>query len=262
VGEHGAHNGWVCTMAMTRARPRQRGHVAPWTAAPATLQPVLTGSVPTDFGNLHDRARLGALDGSAVRRIFVERKMRASPVIVRKVAGQNTAQVSFAQDENMIQALAPHRADEPLRDGILPGTLRHREHFLDLHAPNSAPELLAVDLVTIAQEISLRTSSSDLPVVLITWSAPKTKKLSNRRVNIILNILRQSLDRAVAKSWFEQNHARRVDLLREERPEIDPLSRSEVKTFPADGLREEEDCRYFVVAIFSGLRAGEEIGLQ
>ena len=35
----------------------------------------------TDFGNFHDPACLGELDGPDVRRILVERKMRASPVI-------------------------------------------------------------------------------------------------------------------------------------------------------------------------------------
>src|SRR5438128_5257361 len=35
----------------------------------------------TDFGNLHNPARLGELDGPDVRRILVEREMRASPVI-------------------------------------------------------------------------------------------------------------------------------------------------------------------------------------
>jgi hypothetical protein len=52
----------------------------------------------------------------------------------------------------------------------------------------------------------------------------KPKKLSNRRVNIILNILRQSLDRTVAKNWFEENPARRVELPRE-KPEIDLVLR-------------------------------------
>jgi len=35
----------------------------------------------TDFGNFHDPACLGELDGPDVRRILVEREMRASPVI-------------------------------------------------------------------------------------------------------------------------------------------------------------------------------------
>ena len=38
----------------------------------------------TDFGNLPDPARLRKLDGSDVRRILVEREMRASSVIYEK----------------------------------------------------------------------------------------------------------------------------------------------------------------------------------
>jgi hypothetical protein len=59
------------------------------------------------------------------------------------------------------------------------------------------------------------------------------KKLSNRRVNIILKVLRQSLDRAVTKGWLSENPARKIDLLREEKPYIDPFSLAEVKTLPA-----------------------------
>ena len=45
----------------------------------------------TDFGNLHDPARLGVRDGPGVRRILVEREMSASAVIVLEVAGQDAA---------------------------------------------------------------------------------------------------------------------------------------------------------------------------
>jgi integrase len=88
------------------------------------------------------------------------------------------------------------------------------------------------------------------------------KKVSNRRVNIILKVLRQSLDRAVSRGWLPENPARKIDLLREEKPEIDPLSLTEVKTFLGSGLENEDDRRYFRIAFFSGLRPGEEIGLQ
>src|SRR2546425_12030938 len=73
----------------------------------------------TDFGNFHDPARLGELDGPDVRRILVEREMRASPVIVGEVTGQDAAQVAFAENQNVIQTLAADRADESLREGIL-----------------------------------------------------------------------------------------------------------------------------------------------
>src|SRR5216684_3363764 len=96
----------------------------------------------TDFGNRDDRAQSRRLKWPPVESVLVERQMRASPVIVREVAGQDPAQVRFAEDENVIQTLAPDRADEPLREGILPRAVRGRENFLDPHAFHSAPELL------------------------------------------------------------------------------------------------------------------------
>src|SRR5437899_9809477 len=71
----------------------------------------------TDFGNLHDPARLGELDGPEVRRILVDREMRASPEIGGEVAGQNAAEGAFAETQNAIQTRAPDRADEARRGG-------------------------------------------------------------------------------------------------------------------------------------------------
>jgi hypothetical protein len=61
--------------------------------------------------------------------------------------------VAFAKNQNVIQTLAPDRADEPLREGILPRAMRRGDDFLDPHALHAVPKLLAVDLVTVAQEI-------------------------------------------------------------------------------------------------------------
>src|SRR5205823_11846384 len=99
----------------------------------------------TDFGNLHDPARLGELDGPEVRGILVEREMRASPVIIGEVAGQNAAQVAFAENQNVIQTLALDRADEPLGERILPGAKRRRQDFTDAHALHALAEGVAVD---------------------------------------------------------------------------------------------------------------------
>src|SRR5882724_339646 len=101
----------------------------------------------TDFGNLHDPACLGKLDGPDVRRILVERKMRASPVIVGEVAGQDAAQVAFAENQNVIQTLASDRADEPLGERILPGcpSPKHRPTVRLARAPpRSAAKTLSL----------------------------------------------------------------------------------------------------------------------
>ena len=67
----------------------------------------------TDFGNRDDRAELRRLDRPSVGCILVEREVSARPVIVREEAGQGTAQMPFAKDDDMIETLAPDRADEP-----------------------------------------------------------------------------------------------------------------------------------------------------
>ena len=109
-----------------------------------------------DFGNLDDLARRGPLDRPQVGRILVEREVSARPVIVREVAGQDAAQVSFAEDEDVIQTLAPDRADEPLREGVLPRAVRRGQDFTDSHALHSLPERVTVDRVAIAEEIGRR----------------------------------------------------------------------------------------------------------
>jgi len=56
----------------------------------------------------------------------------------------------------VIQTLAPDRTDEALGERILPRAVRRCEDFVDPHALHSVPKLLAVDLVTVAQEIGRR----------------------------------------------------------------------------------------------------------
>src|SRR2546430_4963336 len=74
----------------------------------------------TVLWNRQDAARRGELDGPDIRGILVEREMRASPVIVREVRGQDASQMPLAENDSMVEALASRRADEPLREGILP----------------------------------------------------------------------------------------------------------------------------------------------
>ena len=74
-------------------------------------------------------------------------------MVMGEVAVQDAAQMPLAEDENVIQALASGRTDQALHEGILPGTVRRGENFLDSHAPHSVAELLTVNLVTVAQEI-------------------------------------------------------------------------------------------------------------
>jgi len=53
--------------------------------------------------------------------------------------------VPFAENENVIQTLAPDRTDEALGKRVLPGAVWRREDFLDPHALHSVPKLVAIE---------------------------------------------------------------------------------------------------------------------
>src|SRR6266849_4947614 len=74
----------------------------------------------TDFGKLHDLPCHGELDRPEVGRVLVQREMRTRLMVVGEVSGQDAAEVLLAEDEHVIQALAPDGANEPLREGVLP----------------------------------------------------------------------------------------------------------------------------------------------
>ena len=110
----------------------------------------------TDFGNRDDRAQLGRFDWPAVGGILVEREVSARAMVVREVRNQDASQMPLAKDDDVIEAVAPDGADEPLRERILPRRLRRRENFADAQALHAPPEPLAVDLVAIAEEVGRR----------------------------------------------------------------------------------------------------------
>lgn len=85
----------------------------------------------TDFGDRDDRAEFRRLDWPSVGGILVEREVSARSVIVREVAGQGAAQVPFAEDEDVIQALPPGGADEAFREGVLPRAVGRGQDFTD-----------------------------------------------------------------------------------------------------------------------------------
>src|SRR5881628_3644524 len=110
----------------------------------------------TDFANRDDPAEFRPLNPPAVGRVLVKRKVSTRPVVVREVASQGTAQVSFAEDEDVIQTFAPDGADKPLRERVLPWAVRRRQNFADAHALHALPEHVPVDRVAIAEEVGRR----------------------------------------------------------------------------------------------------------
>jgi hypothetical protein len=57
---------------------------------------------------------------STARRILPKGKMRSDFVVVAGVAGKDSAQMSFAEDDDVIEAFPADRADQSLRMPVLP----------------------------------------------------------------------------------------------------------------------------------------------
>ena len=107
----------------------------------------------TDFANRDDPAEFRLRHWPVVGRILVERQVSACPMVVREVASQGTAEVLFAEADDVIQILAPNGADEALGEGVLPRAVRRRQDFTDAHALEALPEHVPVDRVAVAEEV-------------------------------------------------------------------------------------------------------------
>jgi hypothetical protein len=109
----------------------------------------------TDFADWDNNnfAELRWLDRPAVRCIFGEGKVGSGAVVIRDVASQDVTQVALAEDDDVVETLAPNRADQAFGERILPRTSSSRENFLDPHTLHALSEGVAVDGVSVAKEI-------------------------------------------------------------------------------------------------------------
>ena len=107
----------------------------------------------TDLWNLDHRTERGRLGGSADRRIFFERQMRAASFVVIEIAIQDPAQSGAMANNDVIQAFAPNGTDQALRVGVLPRALGRRQDFVNAHPIRQVTELLSINAVAVAQQV-------------------------------------------------------------------------------------------------------------
>ena len=62
----------------------------------------------------------GSLNRTRDRRIVLQRPMRSNAVVIGRIVFQNSAQMCLAQNDDVIQTLAPDRSDQPFGKAILP----------------------------------------------------------------------------------------------------------------------------------------------
>ncbi len=82
--------------------------------------------------------------------------MRSVIMIIFEIGTKNVFQVSFVQDDDVVCALSPDRADHSFNKRVLPRAARGRDHFFDAHVFHSTAEENAIDRIPIPHQILRR----------------------------------------------------------------------------------------------------------
>ena len=96
----------------------------------------------------HDDGSDGCLRGrSAIGRVLLECEVRSALVIVPDAGREDARKMRLVQDDHVIEALAPDRADHAFHVRILPRTRGGRHDLGDAHACDTAVEGGAIDAI-------------------------------------------------------------------------------------------------------------------
>jgi hypothetical protein len=90
------------------------------------------------------------------RSILIRREVSAPLVIVGEVEPKVAEQRALVPHDDVIEALAPERADHAFNKRIPPGRMRRRHYFFDAHLLRSRPRIRPIDPITIPDDESRR----------------------------------------------------------------------------------------------------------
>ena len=80
--------------------------------------------------------------------------MRSRVMMILKIAREDAAQVTLAEDDNVIQAFTADRTDQSLDIWILPGRSRGSGDLRDAHRANAMAECRAIRFIPVPQQIA------------------------------------------------------------------------------------------------------------
>src|SRR5262245_17055049 len=106
-----------------------------------------------DLRDRDDAPARWRLDFARMRAVVVEGLMLAGGGVVREVPAQQTAEVSFVDHDDMIEAFPSNRPDDAFSEGILPGRSRGDEDLAHPQAFHPPGEYIAVDRVPVAEQV-------------------------------------------------------------------------------------------------------------
>src|SRR5712692_8101613 len=75
-------------------------------------------------------------------------------ILIRSVRPQDTAQVRFAEHDEVVESFATYRSDEPLNVAVLPRRAWRRGVIADPHCPNASGVCWAEGAVAISNRVT------------------------------------------------------------------------------------------------------------
>ncbi len=91
-----------------------------------------------------------------IRSVFVQGEMRPDLVVIRSVCLQNSAQMRFAEHDEMVERFATYRSDQPFNVAVLPRRARCGRVISDLHRTNAASVGWTEGSVAVANQVTGR----------------------------------------------------------------------------------------------------------
>ena len=102
------------------------------------------------------RPLIGSHDRPWNRAVLRQRPMWARVVIVVEVVLENCPEVSFADDDHLIQAFPADCPNQPFGVRILPRRVRGSQMFFDTEGSHAPAKLGTVDAIAVAQQMLWR----------------------------------------------------------------------------------------------------------
>jgi hypothetical protein len=87
----------------------KRRVVKSWALCGAPLVPVMETA---DFGDRDNPSGRRRLDRSAIGRVLFQPEMRSTFMVIRDIFRKHASQMRLAEDDDVIQTLAPHGSDQ------------------------------------------------------------------------------------------------------------------------------------------------------
>src|ERR1700704_6830234 len=93
---------------------------------------------------------------SGHRRVLVDRKVRASRVIIARVRSQQMAKMPLAEHDNVVKTFPADRTNRPFTIPVLPRRPRRGWPIPNAHRPKATDEDVTVDGVAVTDDVSRR----------------------------------------------------------------------------------------------------------